>query len=56
MNSRFAEYSAKVAANKAILQATVQVLEAKDVYDKGGGQMAFTTATKAGANALKQIP
>ncbi|KAL3130289.1 hypothetical protein ABBQ38_008121 [Trebouxia sp. C0009 RCD-2024] len=30
--------------------------QAKDVYDKGRGQMAFTAATKAWAGALKQLP
>lgn len=45
-----------MAANKAILHATLQILEAKDVYDKGRGQPAFTAATKAGADALKQMP
>lgn len=45
-----------MAANKAILHATLQVLEAKDVYDKGKGQLVVTAATKAGADALRQTP
>lgn len=56
LNSRFAGVSHEVATNKGIMHATLQVLEAKDVYDKGRGQLALTAATTAGADALKQMP
>ena len=48
-------FTQALAANKAILNPLLQLLEAKDVWVKGKGQLTFTAATKAGAQVLRQI-
>lgn len=53
MSAGFAE---DMAANKATLHPMFQVLEAKDIWAKGKGQLVFTAATKAGAVALRKMP
>ena len=32
------------------------MLEAKDIWQRGKGQLVFTAATKAGADALRKMP
>jgi len=44
------------AANMAITHAPFQVMETTNVRQHGAGQVILIAATKAGANALKQMP
>ena len=48
-------FGTELAANKAVLHPLLQLLEAKDIWIEGKGQLTFTAATKAGAQVLRQI-